>query len=135
MNDDNVLDDSSFEEETIGELLVTVGSLSRWLFYVGIIIAILGAVCIFAGLVQVFQESGWEQFTTVVVFWAVGALWLNAARWQFKFIRWSKDLAAREIPYDQEHWVYLNYRLWQWLVFAIVGSITALSLSITLHFI
>lgn len=135
MDDDNVLDDSDFEEETTRELLVTAGNLSRWLLYVGIITTLVGLLCSCWGFLPLFQSSGWERLVVGVVFWTMGALWLNAAHWQFKFIRWSKDLLARETPYDQEHWVYLNYRLWQWLVLAILGNITALSLLITFHFI
>lgn len=126
MNEDSLLDDFDLGNEATGELLATAGSLSRWLVYVGIITTLVGIFCSCWGFLPMFQSAGWEQLIVRVTFWTMGALWLNAARWQFKFIRWSKDLAARKTPYDQEHWVYLNYRLWQWLVLAVMWSIIGL---------
>ena len=69
------------------------------------------------------DDSGLETILQGGLILGVGALWCNAARWQSKFMQWTRRVSEYDTAYDQEHWIYLNYELWRWLAFSMIGNI------------
>ncbi|MGH1336957.1 MAG: hypothetical protein ACRBFS_12605 [Aureispira sp.] len=123
MKEDNLLDDFNLEEASTGELATVAGSLSKWLRPVSVLSFIIGVVYIISGIAFLVDDSKLETIIYGLIVIGIGALWCNAARWQLKFIQWTRRFSLYDTAYDQEHWIYLNYELWRWLAFSVIGNI------------
>lgn len=127
MEEDNLLDDLNFEEASTRELLDVAGSLSKWLRPMATISVLVTIVLLIASANLLLSDfSDWNDIVAGLFTIALAAAWGNAARWQFKFMQWTYRASTHQTSYDQEHWVYLNYRLWQWLAISLIASFVLL---------
>lgn len=122
MNNDNLLDDFNLEEGATGELLAVAGQLSKWLLPMATISILVGALFCMSGVLALLDIQAIEALVFTFLLLGQGAIWLNAARWQFKFMKWTKRASSYDTAYDQDYWIFLNYKLWQWLALSWVGS-------------
>lgn len=128
MREDNLLDDFNLEEAATGELLAVAGKLSKWLLPMATISIIAASIYCISGVVAFFEIKGLPALFFSFLLIGQGVIWGNAARWQLKFMKWTKRVASYDTAYDQEHWVYLNFKLWQWLALSLISSFLILFL-------
>lgn len=134
MSNYNLLDDFNLEEAATGELLIIAGKLSKWLLPMATLSIVVGFMYVVSGTVLFLDSPAIEMLFYTFLLLGQGGIWLNAARWQLKFIKWTRRVARYDTSYDQEHWIFLNFKLWQWLGMSLIISFLGIILLVATGF-